>query len=162
MNGKAHGMATKICAPIVGAAIAFTMKDIGLGLAAAVGCLIGLVVDPDLDCNSTLSLMNASRWRMMKLWRPLGYVWFVIWWPYGKWFYHRGISHTPIIGTATRIMYLLLLPVSVSSGAILMGYDLSMPLMDLHGWLRGHALYIFFVLFGLCLSDFAHWAMDKV
>lgn len=162
MNGRAHGMATKIGSPIVGVAIAFVTKDIGLGIAAATGCLLGLIIDPDLDCNSTIDRMNASRWRMMQLWKPLGYIWFVIWWPYGRLFYHRGISHTPLIGTLTRILYLLFVPILVSSGAIMAGYDLTMPLMDLQGWLRGHALHFFVALFGLCLSDFAHWVMDKV
>jgi len=58
-----------------------------------------LFLSPDLDLKSC-----ACRRR----WGSLGFIWN----PYSKLFNHRGLSHNPILGTATRLIYIspLLIP----------------------------------------------------
>lgn len=83
------------------------------------GCLAGMLVDPDLDQPS----ITSSEWRIIKI--PLlgiilGPLWIAYWLPYalimssnafkGLPYHlrliHRGLSHTPILGTLTRLFYL--------------------------------------------------------
>lgn len=52
----------------------------------------GLFLSPDLDTNS----LPLKRWGWLKY----------IWYPYRDAVPHRGISHTPIVGTSTRLLYL--------------------------------------------------------
>ncbi len=70
-------------------------------ISAGLGFLIGgLLLSPDLDTRS-----NATR-----RWGPLR----LLWWPYRRLLRHRSLlSHTPLIGTAGRLLYL---------GAVLLGF----------------------------------------
>lgn len=162
MNGKAHGIATKIATPAVGLAVGYATGDVGLAIAAALGTALGLIIDPDMDCNSTLAQMNASRWRMMQLWRPVGYLWFALWYPYGVSFSHRGVSHTPIIGTATRLLYLAIFPSMLAVILAAAGVDVASPLAAAADWVARHNNYFIVAIIGLSLSDIIHWVMDKV
>ena len=69
-----------------------------VGVAVGAGSFLagGLLLSPDLDTRS-----NATR-----RWGPLR----VLWWPYRRWLSHRSlVSHTPLIGTAGRLLYLMVL-----------------------------------------------------
>lgn len=162
MNGRAHGIATKIASPTVGFVVGYATGDVGLAVAAALGTALGLIVDPDMDCNSTLAQMNASRWRMMQLWRPVGYLWFAIWYPYGQTFAHRGVSHTPLVGTATRLLYLAIFPAMLIAVLAAAGVDVVPPLAAAAAWIARHNDYFIVAIIGLSLSDIIHWAMDMV
>ena len=114
--------------------------DIGIGVLAAgtlvlpvdvetkiylcSGMLTGLLLTPDLD---------LSRYGYWKL--------------YGKLFKHRGISHVPVVGTITRVIYLGLFPVIVLFWADLESY---FPLIS-----------VIKVLSGLVMADILHLFMDK-
>ena len=65
------------------------------GLTAGLAFLVGgLWLSPDLD---TLS-RPSKRWGWLA----------VLWWPYRRLVRHRGwLSHTPLLGTATRLLLLL-------------------------------------------------------
>ena len=65
------------------------------GLTAALAFLVGgLWLSPDLDTRSRPS----RRWGWLS----------VLWWPYRRLVRHRGwLSHTPLLGTATRLLLLL-------------------------------------------------------
>jgi uncharacterized metal-binding protein len=92
-SGRSHDRATTglalpfglLCWPVLGATAA-----LAAGLAFLVG---GLWLSPDLDTRS-----NASR-----RWGPLA----VLWWPYRRVLSHRSaLSHTPLLGSAGRLLYL--------------------------------------------------------
>ncbi|MFN3346838.1 MAG: DUF2227 family putative metal-binding protein [Candidatus Bipolaricaulaceae bacterium] len=71
----------------------------GLGLRAelvplALGYLAGsLFLSPDLDLYHS---------RPARRWRPLR----VLWWPYARLLRHRGLSHHPLFGPLSRLLYL--------------------------------------------------------
>jgi hypothetical protein len=48
-TGKTHAMASSVLAIASGAAVAWATRDWFLGLSAAVGCLAGVMITPDLD-----------------------------------------------------------------------------------------------------------------
>ena len=54
------------------------------------------MLSPDLDLSSSGS---SNRWGIFRF----------LWYPYNKLFSHRGISHSIIFGTLTRIIYLFLI-----------------------------------------------------
>jgi uncharacterized metal-binding protein len=92
-SGRSHDRATTwlalpfalLCWPVLGATAA-----LAAGLAFLVG---GLWLSPDLDTRS-----NASR-----RWGPLA----LLWWPYRRVLSHRSaLSHTPLLGSAGRLLYL--------------------------------------------------------
>jgi uncharacterized metal-binding protein len=62
-----------------------------------------LMLSPDLDLRH-----NRSRRR----WGPLGFLWL----PYTKIFKHRGVSHSLIFGTLTRLGYLGLIALLIALG----------------------------------------------
>jgi len=71
---------------------------LGIGRASLVffaGAYVGasLLLSPDLD----LARSDASR-----RWRAARYLWL----PYAALFRHRGISHSPLLGPLTRLLYL--------------------------------------------------------
>jgi uncharacterized metal-binding protein len=92
-SGRSHDRATSLlalpfallCWPVLGSAAA-----LAAGLAFLVG---GLWLSPDLDTRS-----NATR-----RWGPLA----LLWWPYRRVLSHRSaLSHTPLLGSAGRLLYL--------------------------------------------------------
>lgn len=62
-----------------------------------------LMLSPDLDLRH-----NQTRRR----WRLLGFIWI----PYTKIFKHRGVSHSVLFGTLTRLCYLGLIAVFIAWG----------------------------------------------
>ena len=75
-----------------------------------------LFLSPDLD----LARSRASRrWGIGR----------VLWWPYAALFKHRGKSHHPILGSLTRILYLLLLLCLIGAAVVtLLGAQISLAL----------------------------------
>jgi uncharacterized metal-binding protein len=124
-------------------------------LAGMVGCLLGLFIDPDLD----QEWQTTSEWRVINLlkgtrfhWvsRAIGAVWSAYWMPYALFTKHRGISHTPVIGTLTRVGYLAV-PVVVA--ALLLSFDIRSVSYDA-------IIFMVAILVGLMISDLGHWARD--
>jgi uncharacterized metal-binding protein len=133
-----------------------SLETIILLVASFVGYCVGYFlvaryIDPDAD---QLSL-TISEGRLMREVGIFGFV--VVWWmmPYAyimKWFGgHRGVAHWHLIGTITRFMWLLWLPILliVISGAqipfllwilaILSGVFIGVCVADsLHIWLDNH------------------------
>jgi uncharacterized metal-binding protein len=72
------------------------------------------------------------------------------WWLYGYLFKHRGISHKPILGTLTRVIYLALLivPLFVAWGR----WDLVVRF--------GQSKWLPVWLAGLMAADILHWGLD--
>ena len=114
--------------------IGFALAYLGFLPAVAVwaGMFIGQIIEPDLD-QKNITLTEA---RMPRLIRPF----FVAWWlPYANLFSHRGISHAPIMGTVTRILWAL--PIHI------------ILFMAIGEW-------IVWVWAGIAWSDILHWFLD--
>jgi len=111
-----------------------------------VGCLLGTLITPDLDLNN-----ECMPYRVAQILggTPLRMVWRLIWFPYSRAFSHRSVwTHTPILGTVLRILYLLLLYLAV---AII--FRIGLPVPTWH-WA--------FLIIGLMISDTLHYFRDLV
>lgn len=100
-----HHLAWKIALPVVmaGGAILWHYDYHSQAIFISIGYLSGKYLDPDLD---QLKITQA-RQNALHDFSILGYFWIGYWYAYGYLFKHRGISHVPIIGTLTRVFYLL-------------------------------------------------------
>jgi uncharacterized metal-binding protein len=135
---RLHDKATVLTAGTAAVVVASITGDPWPTLATGLGSLGGLILTPDLDVNTG----SISQIRVRKWFGPaVGSLWFVYWWAYGGMFSHRGISHWPIIGTLTRILY----------GGLLLWPFLQLP-NHLWAWM----------LLGLMLSDLAHYLLDSL
>lgn len=108
-NGRTHSIATVITATVLtGAAIA-AVQTAGLEvMAAPIGSLAGLLLSPDLDLGEKGNLSHHYVKRHAGC--LAGAIWTAVWWPYGRILSHRSfISHSIVMGTALRIMYIALL-----------------------------------------------------
>ena len=109
-SGASHDRATWLLALPFGA---LWWPWLGLsGAALASGSFLagGLLLSPDLDTRS-----NATR-----RWGPLR----LLWWPYRHWLSHRSLlSHSPLLGTAGRLLYLA----AVGLGLCLLTQPLGSP-----------------------------------
>lgn len=106
-----------------------------------------LFLSPDLDLRH-----NAARRR----WGVLGFIWL----PYTKIFKHRGVSHSLLFGTLTRLGYLALLAVLV--GLALSYFNIwtlsvaQLPWSRLDLWLVG------ILMAGLWLPNVLHTLVDHL
>ena len=104
--------------------------DIPSAVMLSLGILTQLVMSADLDVNRS---KIAKRWKF----KPL-----ILWWKwYGLLFKHRGISHTPLIGTITRLLWIFPIPLAM--------YHVSSDLT-------------IFYLLGVAIGDLLHWFLDYV
>lgn len=114
---------------------------------AGVGCLAGLVLTPDLDQEG----ISHSEWQIIKCTFGLGFLWLMFWWPYAVMFRHRDwLSHAPLVGTLTRVIYIIVPLVVV---AVMQDWDLTAvpsAAWEFLAWAFG----------GLCVSDTAHFVED--
>jgi uncharacterized metal-binding protein len=70
------------------------------------GCLIGIMVMPDMDVDRG----NISDAYIRKVFPPAQWLWRILWTPYSVTVPHRHfISHFPIVGTLLRIGYIFLI-----------------------------------------------------
>jgi uncharacterized metal-binding protein len=110
---------------------------IGLGLSIlnpmlGAGCVAGAFLTPDLDHSEVVTPGAGGL-----LPRPLKTWWRYLWYPYGKLMVHRGLSHWPLVGTLTRLVYF---------------FPLTVVLLQFDGW--------WLFLLGLVVSDLIHWCTD--
>jgi len=158
-NGKFHAFAT------VTATLATPLLVQGLGLgvspantfAATAGCLLGLILTPDLDVNHGCSSMQTIRRRIGK---SAAELWRAIWMPYAVLVPHRSwLSHFPLDGTALRLGYLSIVFFCMAILAAAAGLT-PMPEIQLSPTLLKNSN-AFWAFLGLSLSDTLHYAMDK-
>ena len=114
-SGRQHDRATRLLALPFGL-LWWPAQGPAVALTAAVSFLLGgLWLSPDLDTRS----------RATRRWGPLA----LLWWPYRRVLSHRSaLSHTPLLGSAGRLLYLaaalallsqLLQPLGTPSAALL-------------------------------------------
>lgn len=102
-DGKAHagiaGLNVAISVPLA----LYLRPEYGDPVAAGVvvGAMAGYVMTPDLD----LPTKTHEERRMIRRFGFLGRLWLAYWSPYSWILSHRGLSHWPVIGTATRAVY---------------------------------------------------------
>jgi len=105
------------------------------------------LLSPDMDLNTSDPMKN---WGVLRL----------LWRPYANLFKHRGVSHIPILGTLTRVMYILLLVYAICAMAnalFEMGWELSIKNLK-----EVDQRVIIWGLCGLCLPDLFHILADRV
>lgn len=104
-------------------------------------------LSPDLDLAKSSPKNN---------WGPLKFIWI----PYSKTFKHRGISHSIIFGTLTRVIYLLLIVI-----VVIILIDKCTPLRIAYSFLdpRNYRLdLVITILVGLYCPNILHTIADKL
>ena len=95
-SGRAHDRATWLLALPFGLLWGPWLGTAGVATAALAFLVGGLWLSPDLDTHS----------RPSRRWGPLR----LLWWPYRRLLRHRSLlSHSPLLGSAGRLLYLLAL-----------------------------------------------------
>lgn len=118
-------------------------------LALVISYLIGtFLVTPDLDLAEN-NVRAKSNWGLLGL----------LWVPYGALFKHRGLSHSWILGPATRLVYMTVLTFAfawlAAAAAPYLGYHFSIE-APLGSWRE----LAFGALSGYYLSQWLHLAAD--
>lgn len=104
------------------------------------------LLSPDLDLKDNVS---AKNWGLLRF----------FWRPYAALFRHRGISHVPVVGTLTRILYMAVVAyVAVAAANALFDMKMRMSFRDLRAANWGLALT---ALAGVCLPDLLHVLTDR-
>ena len=106
-DGKTHATATTaLVFPVAMTSMLLMPHDpLSGAIIGGIGCLTGLIIDPDLDIEN----ITRSEWQVIKRFWIFGMLWVVFWYPYARAIPHRSpLSHWPLIGTAGRVFYLLL------------------------------------------------------
>lgn len=152
-SGRTHAIATIVIA----APITYTAThsiDPALINDALIGCFAGLFIHPDLD--QEITVHHTTR-KLIKYTFGLGYLWMMLWHPYGFAMTHRSkLTHFPVIGTMSRVAYLAVIAlVSIIALRQFTAMDytyLIHPLTTTHYALIG----------GLVIPDTLHAIMDKL
>lgn len=127
-----------------------TGGDAAVTAIAGVGCLSGILISPDLDMTGrTISETLLIRWNIL-----LGRLWVAFWFPYALLSKHRGLSHVPIFGTASRVMYVATF---YFVAHFLLQYYYA---VDLLLWPQLHWQELLIFITGLAVSDIGHWILD--
>jgi uncharacterized metal-binding protein len=153
---------------------------VGLSLiSTAFYCYVSTFFQPDLDQEINRPGKHAFpfgdkiskfRWGSLlrDLFKPLTFVWYWSWHPYGKMFTHRGASHWPIWGVWTRIAWLFVVYLFVEGVIQLFHIPIPNILLYWKYWMKSFFPWnpefrtMPFVLFALpvYLADFFHIAVD--
>lgn len=141
--GRIHNQALCLIAPVAALSLGASTFDIDAAALVGLGVMSGIWLTPDLDIDDPVS----SHW-IVGVWFGRGprALWRILWWPYGKAIPHRSyVSHTPVISTLFRLLYL----------------HIALQLLTVG---RFHFLstniYLWWWIIGLILADFTHWALD--
>lgn len=147
-SGRSHDQATWLLALPYGVLWWPWLGVTGTAVASLSFLVGGLLLSPDLDTRS-----NATR-----RWGPLK----LLWWPYRRFLSHRSLlSHSPLLGTAGRLLYLAVLLLALC----LLGRPLGTPppgwmLQALQRlWLQ-HPSLLITALVGLEASSWLHLIQD--
>ena len=150
-DGKTHATATTaLIFPVAMTSMLLMPHDpLSGAIVGGIGCLTGLIIDPDLDIEN----ITRSEWQVIKRFWIFGMLWVVFWYPYARAIPHRSpLSHWPLVGTAGRVLYLLL-------WIKLLGMILDVP-VPIQLIVTNSLFMIWF--YGLAVADTAHFIMDVV
>ena len=106
------------------------------------------LLSPDMDLARSEAMYN---WGLLRL----------LWYPYAKFLKHRGLSHIPILGTLSRVFYLLILAyLGIFLANLTLGFNWQLSISDV---LRQADKTLFAsALLGLCLPDIFHILADRL
>lgn len=151
-SGRTHTLVTIAAAGLAGMlALPLALQEAQV-LAVVPGCLAGMFLSPDLDISRNISGWNVRRFGGAAG-ELLGFLWRCYWWPYAAAIPHRHwISHTPVLSTLIRLLYLF-------APLLAMLYLLGL-LEPLLLWALDYPTLLVSALFGLSLSDTLHWLLD--
>lgn len=142
-SGLRHAWA---CGVVAGASAPVLLWTCGwqAALACSLGAMAGVIIGPDLDCNTG----SRSNYYLRKFAGIVVETLFRLYWkPYALLVKHRSIwSHGPVLSTAIRLAYLGLLPTALWLWA-------GLPVPRLESWML-------WAILGLGLSDGVHAALD--
>lgn len=127
----------------------------------AAGCLLGIILTPDLDQPTYNRIENKWRNSSNPLIAMTGMLYVALWMPYAYMIPHRSwASHTPIVGTALRILYILVVLsiIMLLVGMFVSGWHDMIP--ALWAWIPNNFEQLSPLIYGLALSDFMHWVLD--
>ena len=150
-DGKTHATATTaLVFPVAMTSMLLMPHDpLSGAIVGGLGCLTGLIIDPDLDIEN----ITRSEWQVIKRFWIFGMLWIVFWYPYARAIPHRSpLSHWPLLGTVGRVLYLMLwvkLIGAILGGSVGIVAIVSQPLFMI--W-----------FYGLAVADTAHFIMDVV
>ena len=150
-SGRTHISGTLVLTPItVMTAWQLSHGDLNMSLIAGLGCLSGVIISPDLDmAGRTISESIVLRWNIL-----LGRLWIMLWFPYAMIHKHRGLSHVPIFGTMSRVLYITICYTLIHY--VLLHYYA----INLLVWPQLHWLEVVIFIAGLTVSDLGHWVLD--
>lgn len=138
-SGKTHAGASLFLAVAGGLGVSLQGRS-DIAAAIGAGCLLGIILSPDLDQPT----LTHGEWLVIKRVPIFGWLWVAYWsMLYARIPHRHWLSHAPIIGTAGRLVYLLL-------PLLVLGVRL-----PVNAWTLGG-------VFGLCASDVLHWIMDRI
>lgn len=120
------------------------------------GLYVGRRVTPDLDIDEVITRQTR---RYIKRHRILGWLWRFYWLPYALIHPHRGISHTPFIGTSGRWIYMFTVPVVIF--AVILYFILIETQISLLFVLSCYSLFWVAEYFGQVAQDLLHLWMDR-
>lgn len=148
-DGITHGRITIAVTAIVSPVVMLTTFSLLQAVMFGAGCLLGLVVEPDLDINR----VTESERRLLRIFGPVAYIWIGLWLPYAIVLPHRSaLSHLPILGTLLRLVYLLGWLYLVCSA------------LGVWNWLfvavQANLEALAWLVLGLCIADIGHWFAD--
>ena len=154
-SGKIHAVSTCITAGVLAPAVYLAGQPVTTALAFAAGCMVGLIITPDLEVRQRSTHSETIMWRSGGC--LAGALWKMLWVPYACLIprHRHPLSHWPLLGTALRLAYLLAVP---AVAWWVLGHIIALPalprlaLTPLIGW--GIA--------GLTLVDTLHYVMDQI
>lgn len=155
--GKVH---TKASVMLAGA---FCLSSIWFGnvdgVFLALGSLVGVVINPDLDVNhgNTDGLKHIKK----RLGKPFTAGWQFMWFMYRKSLKHGSpLSHLPVVGTIGRLVYLFLF--LVTPPVIMFSYITNVSSLSVLVQSVTFIISCYKVIIGLMCADLIHWALDKL
>ena len=146
-SGQVHAACSiGLSAVCYGTILGFTGDNL-LALSGATGCVLGILLTPDLD-QKTLSSSENS---LVRYTLGLGFLWVMLWYPYASLIPHRSpLSHAPLIGTFGRLLYLAMI---LAIPAYFLGWNFGQIPPEI--W-----QIVFYGVAGLAVSDFGHFVFD--
>ncbi|MBD2549221.1 metal-binding protein [Microcystis elabens FACHB-917] len=147
-SGRRHDRATRWLALPFGLLWWPGLGPAGVAVATGAFLLGGLWLSPDLDTRS-----NATR-----RWGPLR----LLWWPYRRLLSHRSLlSHSPLLGTGLRLLWLAVLVVAACAALQPLGAPAPGELLQRGGELWGsHRPLLIAAVVGLEASSWLHLLQD--
>jgi uncharacterized metal-binding protein len=114
--GKIHAITSAVAAGLSGPTLAL-LSDVPVWHAAAfsIGSALGILITPDLDIRHDI---HADRVIQRSTGQVVARIWELFWWLYARLIprHRHPLSHTPLLGTGLRLLYLFLFPMLIWQG----------------------------------------------